>query len=281
MPEPYPRRSLPNGSPLIGRPGMVARVDHWPRLDDGRLVVLEHRAGRIATLIETSDAAEAWMCRLMGPAVRPGDADSRELYLPDGCLTPVGAMNSDQVAELRRAHAREEFDAVLADLGKILSRGGSEQADFGESLGHQLDLGVEQALIEHALQPVATGTALHDVGFRHVSADQDLMRWVLGRPADRLRFEAIQEPFGRWQLSCHGRTPRSVICSEESAPAEGCRGELLAPVLRIWRDAYPGEAVPQGLKPAELYLRHRRLVGPDAGADAARGLHKPEPPDRS
>lgn len=281
MPEPYPLRYRPDRSPLIGRPGMVARVDRWPGLRDGRLVVLEHRAGRVATLIEASDAAEAWMCRLMSPAARPGDARARELYLPDDCLTPVGAMNSDQVAELRRAHALEEFDAALADLGKILSSVDAAQANFGENLDHKLELGAKQALIEQALLHVATGTALHEVGFRHVSADQDLMRWVLGRPADRLRFEAIQEPFGRWQLSCHGRTPRSVICSEETAPAEGCRGELLAPVWRIWRDAYPGEAVPQGLKPAELYLRHQRLAGPYTGADARPGPHPPTPPERT
>lgn len=257
MPESYLVRYRPDRSPLIGRPGMVARVDRWPGLRDGRLVVLEHRAGRVETLIAAGDAAEAWMCRQIGPAARPGDGDARELYLPDACLTPVGAMNSDQVAELQRAHALEEFDVALADLGKILASG---QSDFSENLDHKLKLGAQQALIEQALQHVATGTALHEVGFRHVSADQDLMRWVLGRPADRLRFEAIQGPFGIWHLSCGGVTSREAIFDEATTMHEGARGELLLPLLRIWRSACPQGRTPQGLTPAEVLLKHRHAI---------------------
>lgn len=239
---------------------MVARVDRWHRLDNGRLVVLEHRAGRIEALIEANDPAEAWMCRLIGPHARPRDHDARELYLPDICLTPVGAMNSDQMAELKRAQALEAFDDALADLGKLLSRGDATQADFHENLDLRLDLGAQQALIGHALQQVATGTALHEVGFRHVTVDQDLMRWVLGRPADRLSFEAIQGPFGTWRLSCIEGTAREAIIDEAMMMPEGKRGELLLPLLRIWRSARPGQSTPQGLMPAKVLLDHKATV---------------------
>lgn len=245
---------------LTGRPGMVARVDRWSRLDDGRLVVLEHRAGRIAALLGADDPTEAWSCRLMGAPRRDGDRNVWEVYLPDHCLTPVGAMNSDQVGELRRQQAKVNFDAALADLGKILSRSDDIAATFSDNPERQLELAGQQALLEHALQPVAAGTALAEAGFRPVADDQDLMRWALGRPVDRLRFEAIQDPFGLWRLSCTGVTAREAICDEATTLPEGKRGELLAPLLRMWRRVYPGRAVPQGLTPAEVVLRHREAM---------------------
>jgi hypothetical protein len=254
---------------LRGRPGMVARVDGFGVVDDGCLVVLEHRAGRIQSLVDVDGPVEAWHCRLLGALPWPGHQQNGEIYVPDVCLTAVATMNADQRDELRRQQARMDFDAAMRDLGLILAATADARTGLVENLDDKLASAGHHVLLLHALQVIAMGTALFELGFRHEAEDQDLMRWVLGRRADRLRFEAIQEPFGRWQLSCHGRTPRSAICSEETGPAEGCRGELLVPVLRIWQDAYPGEAVPQGLKPAVLYLRHRRLVGPGAGADAA------------
>lgn len=246
---------------LIGRPGMVARVDRWSRLHDGRLVVLEHRAGRIATLLGADDPTEAWLCRLMCAPLREGRRNVWEVYLPDRCLTPVCTMNSDQVGELRRQQAMVEFNAALADLGKILSGTDDIAAAFGDNPERQLELAGQQALLEHALQPVAAGTALAEAGYRPVADNQDLMRWVLGRPVGRLRFEAIQDPFGLWHLSCTGVTAgEEAICDEATTPPEGKRGELLAPLLGMWRRAYPGRPVPQGLTPAEVALRHREAL---------------------
>lgn len=242
---------------LVGRPGMVARVDRWHGLDDGRLVVLEHRAGRIAELIGVDEAVEAWRCMLMGQPLRQGSRQTWELYVPDGSLTPVGSMNADQVAELRREQALEEFEAAMGDLRKVLAKRDGEASDFLEHVDERLELASQQALLEHALQKVATGSALFELGFRHVAADQDLMRWVLGRQDDGFRFEAIQEPFGLWQLSCVGVTRREWVCDETTTLAEGPRDELLLPLLRLWRGAYPGKTVPRGLRLAEGLLRHR------------------------
>lgn len=243
---------------LVGRPGMVARVDRWHGLDDGRLVVLEHRAGRIAELIGVDEAVEAWRCLLMGQPLRQGSGQTWELYVPDGCLTPVGSMNAGQVAELRREQALEEFEAAMGDLGKILAKRDGDASDFVEHVDERLELAGQQALLEHALQKVAAGSALFELGFRHVAADQDLMRWLLGQPDDKFRFEAIQDPFGLWRLSCVGVTRREWVCDEVTTLAEGPRGELLQPLWRMWREAYPGKEVPQGLRLAEIFLRNRQ-----------------------
>ncbi|HRD85430.1 MAG TPA: hypothetical protein PLF63_09680 [Rubrivivax sp.] len=241
---------------LIGRPGKLARVERWSGLHDGRLVVLEHRAGRIAALLGVDDPTEAWRCRLTSAPLREGHRNVWALYLPDRCLTPMGTMNRDQMGELRRQQAMVEFDAALADLGRILSGNDDIAAAFGDNPDRLLDLAGQQALLEHALQRVAAGTALAEAGFRPVADDQDLMRWVLGRPVDRLRFEAIQEPSGPWRLSCRGFTEGEAICDEATTPPEGRRGELLVPLLGMWRRACPRLSVPQGLTPAEVALRH-------------------------
>lgn len=243
---------------MVGRPGLVARVDRCKGLDDGRLVVLEHRAGRISALIGSDEPVEAWHGELMGAPLQPGRYPTWELYLPDDCLTPVGSMNADQVRELQREHALAKFDDALADLRVILSRPGRDVEALADDPDGHLERAGQQALLERALSDVAMGTALFEVGFRPVATDQDLMRWVIGRPTDRLRFEAIQEPFGLWQLSCYGATRSALMCEEAQGLAEGRRGDLLVPLLRLWRHAYPGQATPPGLTVAEMYLNHRQ-----------------------
>ena len=255
---------------LIGRPGAVARVDRWPMIDDGRLVVLDHRAGRVAVLVGSDEPVEAWRCRLMGaPATLHGQT-VRQLYVPDWCLTTVGSMNADQIAELGRAQALENFDTALAELGQILSRSEATAEQFADNLDEQLGRAGEQALIQRCLELVATGTALHEVGFRPVAPEQDLLRWLPERNGTRLRLEAIQNPFGLWDLSCTGFARNEAHADEASVFAEGPRGELLLPILRMWRSAYPGEAIPPGLAAAQTFQRHREALRSAARPPALR-----------
>lgn len=238
---------------MAGRQGMVARVDGWPALPDGRLVVLQDDAGLLTGLVGSTVPEASWRCRLLGaPLVEDGQQRSL-LYVPERCLTPVGEMNDDQVQELARQQAEAKADALVAELGRALAG----PVDVSEE---QLARAGEQALIEHSLEHVATATALREAGFRTVNPGGELLRRDIAWSKVRLRLEAAPTPFGTWQLTSAGVAPGEIHCDEAMLPGEAPRGEVLAEVLRLWRSACPQGPVPAKLEPGGVFIRHRQAV---------------------
>ena len=238
---------------MTGRQGMVARVDGWPALSDGSLVVLQDDAGLLTGLVGSATPEPSWRCRLLGAPLVVDGQRRRLLYVPERCLTAVGEMNDDQVQELARQQAEAEADALVAELGRALAG----PVYVSEA---QLARAGEQALIEHCLEKVAAATALREAGFRPVNPGGELLRRDIGQGQARLRLEAAPTPFGTWQLTTVGVAPGEIHCDEALLPGEAPRGQVLAEVLRLWRSAYPQGPVPAKLEPGEVFVRHHQTL---------------------
>lgn len=234
---------------------MVARVDGWPSLPDGRLVVLQHGAGLLTGLVGAVAPEPSWRCLLLGAPLMQGGHRQRELYLPERCLTPVSAMNADQVQELVRQQAEAEADALVADLGRALAG----RVEIDEA---QLVRAGQQALVMHSLEVVASATALREAGFRKPVPGDELLRLEVEVGESGLRLDAAQSRAGAWVLDCATVSPDVALCSWIQLPSEAPRGQVMAAVLRAWRGAFPCGPTPARLAPGSLYERHRALLEP-------------------
>lgn len=238
---------------MAGRQGMVARVDGWPSMPDGSLVVLQHGAGLLAGLVGAEVPEPSWRCVLLGSPMVVGGQRQREFYLPERCLTAVSAMNADQVQELVRQQAETEVDALVAEIGRAL--GGHVEIDDA-----QLALAGERALLAHCLEVVATATALREAGFREIAPGSEQLRLEVDRGGSSLRVDATQTKAGIWVLACSTVSAEAAFCSEIQLPAEASRGQVMVAVLRAWRGAFPGEAVPARLSPGAVFQRHQATM---------------------
>lgn len=234
---------------MAGRQGMVARVDGWPSVPDGRLVVLQHGAGLLAGLVGAAVPEPSWRCLLLGPPMVVGGQRQREFYLPERCLTAVSAMNADQVQELVRQQAETEVDALVAEIGRAL--GGHVEIDDA-----QLALAGERALLAHCLEVVATATALREAGLREVSPGREPLWLEVDRAGASLRVDATQTRAGVWVLACSTVSAEVAFCSETRLPAESPRGQVMVAVLRAWRGAFPEVHAPVRLLPGADFQRH-------------------------
>jgi hypothetical protein len=234
---------------------MVARIDGFAGVPEGRLVVLQDEAGQLSELVGSRELMDSWRCLRLGVVEASDGKNPDTVYVPDAHLTPVGHMNADQIAELIHDRAVERVNATVAQLGRILERSGDVEIDDA-----RLERAGEQALLEHALERMATASVLRDARFRPVHAGGSLLRRDFRWEGSSLRIEAGATPLGSWLLASAGAASAKVLGEESMLPGEATRGEVLAEVWRMWRAACPGAPVPAGLEPGALHSQHVRRL---------------------
>lgn len=236
---------------------MVAMVERVRAHAQGRLVVLQEPAGLLTCLVGSPTPVFGWRCHLLGEPVRIDGKARRDLHVPDHCLTPISQLTQDQIRQLTRDHASQDFDRTLSDLGRILSRTSIKAADLERSV----DRAAIQWSIERCLETVSAAQALRDAGFRQRHPDGDALRWVVARGGVELILDADQDLCGHWMVSSRGRSSREIYCDETRLPPDGARGLLLRQVLALWRSAFGDAPVPDGLSPAITYGQHQAAIG--------------------
>ena len=247
----------PAPSHLIGRVGMVAMVERVRAHAPGRLVVLQEPAGLLTDLVDSPTPVFGWQCHLLGEPVQIDGKARRDLHVPDHCLTPISHLTQDQIRQLTRDHASQDFDRTLADLGRILSRTSMSASDLERSV----DRAAIQWGIERCLETVSAAQALRDAGFRQHHPDGNALRWVVANGDVQLILDADQDLCGHWMVSSRGRSSREIYCDETRLPPDGARGLLLRQVLGLWRSAFGDAPVPDGLSPAVIYGQHQAAIG--------------------
>lgn len=146
----------PTPADVTGRPGLVASVDHMRGLEPGRLVVVREPAGYLTEMVGSAGPVFSWLCLVIGAPVVIDGKGRREIYIAAPCLTPISTMNSDQIGELVREQAREDFAAAPEDVNAALVR----SPMTAEQLDDKVSLAGVQWSIQYALEAVPGHRAL-------------------------------------------------------------------------------------------------------------------------
>lgn len=238
-----------------GKVGMVAMLRRMKGASEGRLAVVHEPAGYLSTLIGSARPVFCWTVHLLGPPVACGDGLTRDLYVPDRCLVPLGSMSDDVMRMLVRAHAEEELHAALADLRTLPHATDVPMKTFARLA----ELVAERQGIEHALEVVPVASALREIGFHPQHPGGDVLEWVSVSSGIELHFDAGPGLFESWTIATSGRNDRTLVCDERELPPEAPRGQIVQVVLAMWRDASSGQALtPGALRLGDLYARHQR-----------------------
>lgn len=235
-----------------GHVGLVALLDHVPAPSKGRLVVLREPAGHLTTLVGSKTPVFSWLVHSLGSPLPCKDKASRDGYVPDRCLVPVSSMTPARVKRLVRDDALADFEAAMADLGKILKASTMTREEFEL----RLDAAARQFAFERCLDVVPIVTVLQEIGFRRDRPDGETLAWAGAHGGHELNVQACQDCAGSWMLVASGRTERRLIWNERLVPVNASRGQVVEVMLAMWLSAFPEAPVPACLEFGTLHRQH-------------------------
>lgn len=188
-------------------------------------------------------------------------------------LTPLARLQESQLQALEKALALADFNAAMADLGRLVR-------DLTETeLDDALNGAARWAQARHMLQVVPTGQALRELGFvddpRGVGLVHAVSALFGDLPGFRLHLwhATHDELLGQWHTALYATSPRVYVQDERILPNVTARGQVAAVLLQSWRllahrPALTAPAVPRSLEMGLMWERHQRNM-------EAIGLHVP------
>jgi hypothetical protein len=246
---------VPDG--VVGKVGMVAMLQRVRPEDDGKWVAVRRPVGMVTSLVGSKNPVFAWEVMVLGDPVQVNDKPCREIYVADQCLKPMTVITPEQVEVFVKARAKEDFNAALDDLAKILNATSMTPDEFEGFI----DKAANQMNVERALEIVPTSVALTEIGFKPKQSAFEILGWVGVNDGWQIELSAFQDWFGRWNLSGTGKSPRTILCYEVNLPDEAMRGKTVAKVLDVWRTAYGTSApVPDCLSLGVVYEEHQEAM---------------------
>jgi len=246
---------IPDG--VVGKIGMVAMLQRVRPEDDGKWVAVRKPAGIVTSLVGSKTPVFAWEVMVLGDPVQVNGKACREIYVADQCLKPMTVITPEQVEVFVKARAKEDFNAALDDLAKILNATSMTPDEFEGFI----DKAANQMSVERALEIVPTSVALTEIGFKPKQTPFDVLAWVGVNDGWQIELSAFQDWLGHWNLSGTGRSPRTILCYEVNLPDQALRGKTVAKVLDIWRTAYGTSApVPDCLSLGVVYEEHQEAM---------------------
>lgn len=244
--------TVPIPENAIGHIGMVATLKRVKETELGKLVVLREPAGFVTALVASAKPVFAWLAESLGEPVDCRGHPSRSLYVADRCLVPMGDLTPSQTTDLIQGNARQDFEAALEDVAKIIDLSQLPPDD----LDALLYKAASQCLIQKALEIVSVPVALREIGFAPTSETGEVLEWATIHEGVELCFIAGQKWFTYWGLLATGVSSRKWTCDESHIPNEAPRGEIFLNVLDTWRRAYSTEIVPSLLELGAIYEQH-------------------------
>ncbi len=222
------------------RVGMVAMLGRLRAESNGKLVVVREPAGYLSTMVGCNKPAFSWYVHSLGAPLQCKDRPSRDAYVADICLTPVGEMTEAQIKKLIKSDALADFNEAKDDLYKILAKSNMT----AEQLHQQVEMAGHQFAIQHALEVVPTGTVLREIGFRLCQPDGEVLEWAGVHKGNELRFSAGRDFAAAWLVVATGHTARTATWDERLLLEEAPRGHVLQVVLSMWRSAFKSISQP-------------------------------------
>jgi hypothetical protein len=220
----------------IGRPGMVAMLQRTTDgVHDGKLVALRKPVGIVSALFGGTSPSFAWEALVLASPVSINGKSKREIIVADFCLRPVSQITPDQVELLVKRLARQDFDAAMNDLAKILSAGKMDEHEFDRFV-----LKAEQQFcIGRTLEVVSVAQCLDEMGFRQQNPPSgEVLTWSGVHGETELEISAGSDWSGRWQLAARCNTGIRAMWHETVLPPEAPRGAVAVAMVAFWRTAF-------------------------------------------
>lgn len=101
------------------KPGDVAIIikGRWPNV--GRIVQVDRAWGDVDYSHLGYGVLPCWLVESLGGDLDTGIGPAQSGYTPDLSLRPLPDITPDQAIEIRKQHARVQFQKALAELGEI------------------------------------------------------------------------------------------------------------------------------------------------------------------
>ena len=242
---------MPAGA--VGRPGLLAAVRRMSNVPEGHLVAVRGPAGWLSALLDREQPVFGWNAHLLGAPVRIEGQWVRDVVIPDHCLVPLGEITQKQLDRAIKVHAREDFDAALADLAAIVKAHDLSAEDLKRQIGRA----AQYSWIQYALEVVPAWQALQDLGFEPYP-DSSVLRWQRVHNGVELKITAGADLFGRYVLAARSVGARQAMWDESLLADHESRGAVAQRLAAIWRNAFGDAPLPAAFALGDDYAAHRR-----------------------
>lgn len=240
----------------VGHVGMLAMIKRVEQSEIGKLVVLREAAGYVTSLVGSEKPVFAWLTRALGQPMNCRGKLSRDLYVADACLTPVGEMTPGQIKKLVRGQTDVEFAEALEDLRKILR----VQNLTPDDLEGAVKKAADHFAIDLALTVVPAATVLREMGFVSKSQGNEHFQWTGIHDGTELEIDAYVDWSGNVRVVGHAISVRQWVWDERLLPAEAPLGKSILTILSIWRTAFSKATVPSCFELGVLYEQHIEVM---------------------